>query len=197
MRLLIHVDSNGAVRLLKQVIQMWQNGTTMPDPNNPGMVKDATPGRFVLLTNDAMIPTFRGASLRDGVPVGKRVSTAHFDFAGNELPMTGDFGGSNTLEATIVLPPSFPTNPYRHKFHPDHDNLNAQGQPAVEAFEITREIALTFAANDPTGLGDPDFGFDTVGGVYTEDLTGLHRNPIRVEGIFRLQRIATTPELNQ
>ncbi|MFN8642673.1 MAG: hypothetical protein U0802_13850 [Candidatus Binatia bacterium] len=197
MRLIIHVDGSGKARLLKQVIQMWQNGTTKPDPNDPNVLIDATPGRYVLLSDETLIPQFSGAALRDGVPVGKRVSTAHFDFAGNELPMQGNFGGTGSLAASIVLPPSFPTNPYRHKFHPDHDNLDAQGKPKAEAFEIERDIELDFTATDPTELGGPDFGYDAVGGVYKEELRGLHRSAIRVEGIFRLSRVALTAELNQ
>jgi hypothetical protein len=185
--------------LLKQVIQMWQNGTTRPDPEDPEVQIDDTPGRFVLLTDDTLIPQFRGASLRDGVPVGRRVSTAHFDFEGNDLQMDGDFGSTNTLSASIVLGSDFPTNPYRHPFHPDHDNRddNDPDDPAEEAFEIAREIELQFSSTDPTGLNNPAFGFDTVGGVYREEIRGLHRTPIRVQGTFRLERVTTTPELNQ
>lgn len=205
MRLLLHVDGSGTVRLLKQVIQMWQDGTTKPDPANTDYVTDATPGRYVLLTDDALIQQrdghgelrYGGATLRDGVRVGKRLSTAHFDFPGNDFVMTGSFGAPNTVTASITLAPDFPTNPYRHKFHPDHDNLDSEGQPVEEAFEITRAITLTFSASDPSGLVDPDFGFDTVGGVYKEEITGLHRNAIQVEGVFRLQRADTTAELNQ
>jgi hypothetical protein len=197
MRLLIHVDSTGQARLLKQVIQMWQNGTTVPDPDDPDVLLEATPGRFVLLTDDALIPTFSGAALRDGVPVGKRISTAHFDFPGNDLEMTGDFGGTNTLSAAITLAEDFPTNPYRHKFHPDHDNIGPQGVEVAEAFEITRDIDLAFSTTDPTGANAPDYGFDTVAGTYREEIAGLHRTPIRIQGTFRLQRVTVTPELNQ
>ena len=197
MRLLLHVDAAGQVRLLKQVLQMWQNGTTMPDPDDPGVLIDATPGRFVLVTDDELIPQFQGAALRDGVPVGRRISTPFFDFPGDDLEMDGSFGGANTVSASIEIEPNFPTNPYRHKFHPDHDNLSPTGQPTDEALDITRQIELHFAATDPTGPSSPDYGFDTVAGVYGEQLTGLHRSPIRIEGTFRLNRVVVTPELNR
>lgn len=197
MRLLLHVDRSGQVRLLKQVLQMWQNGTTAPDPTEPGVIIDVTPGRFVLLTDDQLIPQFQGAALRDGVPVGRRLSTAFFDFPGNDLPMQGAFGGAGALSASIHIAPEFPTNPYRHKFHPDHDNRNDSGQPLAEALEITRAIGMRFSATDPLGRSAPDYGFDTVAGTYTEELSGLHRNTIKVEGTFRLKRVAVTPELNQ
>lgn len=204
MRLLLHVNGSGQVRLLKQVIQMWRDGTTKPDPLDPTKITDDQPGHYVLLTDDTLLSRrdsmgnllYKGASLRDGVRAGRRVSTAHFDFPGNDLQMTGTFGAPNTVTATITLAPDFPTNPFRHKFHPDHDNLRAEGAPD-EVFEITRDMSLAFSATDPTALGDPDFGYDTVGGTYRETIRGLHHNPIYVEGAFRLQRADTTAELNQ
>ncbi len=197
MRLLIHVDSVGQVRLLKQVIQMWEDGTTRPDPGDPEFEVDDTPGRFVLLTDDTLIDDFAGSTLRDGRQVGRRISSAHYDYPGNDLEMTGDFGGTSTLSATIELSPNFPTNPYRHKFHPDHDNLGQQSVPVEEAFAITRDIELVFSDTDPTGLNSPDYGFSTVAGSYSEEIAGLHRNTIRVEGTFRLQRAMLIAELNK
>ena len=38
---MIHVDGNGTARLLKEVIQLWKEGTRIPDPENPGPL----PGR--------------------------------------------------------------------------------------------------------------------------------------------------------
>jgi len=197
LRLLVHVDSSGQARLLKEVIQMWQEGTTEPDPDNPGFEREATPGRYVLLTDDTLIPDFSGASVRDGQDVGVRISTAGFSFPEQMLDMTGDFGGSNTLSTTISIAPDFPINPYRHKFHPDHDNLSPLGDPVDEAYAITRDIELAFSATPPLGGPVPEYGFDETGGVYREELTGLHANPIHVEGVFFLQRIVATPELNQ
>jgi hypothetical protein len=119
LRLLVHVDIHGQARLLKEVIQMWQNGTATNDAN--GRAVTDRPGRYVLLTDDSLIPQYSGASLRDGMPVGRRISTVDFDFEGgssNVLAMTGAFAIGNTNRCTIVLEPNFATNPFKHRFHP-------------------------------------------------------------------------------
>jgi hypothetical protein len=119
LRLLIHVDSGGTAHLLKQVTLMSRvNG----DESEP-----------VLVTDDELIPSLRGIALRDGVPVGKRFSAPAFAFAGNELLLQdGPFGvPGQTLKGEIVLDRELPTNPFRHKFHPDHDNRDALGRFGV------------------------------------------------------------------
>ncbi len=223
LRLILHVDGDGKVHFLKQVIQMWQPGTTMRDPADGTRILD-DPGHLVLLTDDELIPSFQGATLRDGIPVGRRLSTAAFDFPGNELEMSGAFGcGAGELSATIDLDRDFPTNPYRHPYHPDHDNLSGGGASTIcrggtnggascetsadcpgggscedveEAFHITRAITLDFT---PPAGGDtrrPEACVDTVEGEYREAISGLHRNDVHVAGTFRLERVALTPNLN-
>src|SRR5688572_935239 len=88
-RLLVHVDNNGQARLLQKVIQMWKNGTFTTDSNGLQVV-DA-PGRYVLVTDDRLLPNFTGATLRDGEPVGRRLSSAAFGFR-SPIPMSGEFG---------------------------------------------------------------------------------------------------------
>jgi hypothetical protein len=198
LRLLLHIDGNGKAWLLKEIIQMWQNGTTTN--NAEGLIVMDKPGRYVLLTDDTLIPQYRGASLRDGVPVGRRMSTLDFDFEGNMLAMTGAFSPSGTTRCTIVLEPNFPTNPFKHRFHPDHDNLDATyTRFKEEAYRITRNIELRFSATDPTAgsTASLDYGHNVIGGAYHEDITGLHRTTIISEGSFRLTRISNSPVLNQ
>ncbi|HXJ56526.1 MAG TPA: hypothetical protein VNU68_07685 [Verrucomicrobiae bacterium] len=199
LRLILHVDGSGKVWLLKEVIQMWQNGTSTI--NAEGFVVTDQPGRYVLLTDEALIPQYRGASLRDGVPVGRRISTLDFDFEGGMVAMSGALAGGSTASGTMVLEPNFPTNPFKHRFHPDHDNLDATyTRFKEEAYRITRNIELRFSATDPAG-GDNtsslEYGHNVFGGVYHEAITGLHRTDIISEGTFRLTRIANSPVLNQ
>jgi hypothetical protein len=202
LRLLVHVDAGGQARLLKEVIQMWQNGTTTNDALGRAVVDRA--GRFVLLTDDSKIPQYQGGSLRDGVPVGKRFSTIDFDFEGgtnNALTMTGLFQIGNTNRCTIVLEPDFATNPFKHRFHPDHDNLDATYQHSKdEAYQVTRNLELRYSATDPAGTNSAlslDYGYNVIGGVYRETLAGLHRTNIVAQGSFRLTRVANSPVLNQ
>jgi hypothetical protein len=202
LRLLVHVDLNGNVWLLKDVIQMWQNGTTTNDANGHAVTDQ--PGRYVLLTDDSLIPQYQGASLRDGVPVGRRISTVDFDFDGgtsNILAMTGAFSIGATNRCTFVLDPNLPTNPFKHRFHPDHDNLDATyTQYKEEAYRVTRAIELRFSPTDPAGTNTTsslDYGYNLIGGIYHENITGLHRTNIVSEGTFRLTRVSNSPVLNQ
>lgn len=196
-RLLLHVDAGGQVRLLEEVIQMWQNGTRVPSPTDPGFTVVGQRGHFVLITDDALIPNFEGASLRDGVPVGIRLSTAAYDLPGNSLDVLGAFGPGQALSFTLHLDPNAPTQPFRHKFHPDHDNLDESFLNfREEAFAIDREMRLELAATPPAGAG-LGWGSTEISGIFKEKISGLHRNPIYVTGTFALRRTVLTPVLNQ
>ncbi len=203
LRMLVHVDGGGKPFLLKKVIQMWQNGTTTNDA--AGRTVTDKPGRYVLLTDDSLLPQYSGASMRDGVSVGRRISTVDYDFAGgssNVLAMTGGFGIGNTARATLVLEPDAPTNRFKHKYHPDHDNLDATFTNfKAEAYRITRQVELQFTAQPPSALESAsaaiEYGYSVLGGVYRETVSGLHRSNIVTSGTFRLTRVNNSPVLNQ
>lgn len=183
LRLLVHVDATGQTRLLKEVIEMWQNGTTTNDA--AGVASVDQPGRYVLVTDDRLIGQFTGISARDGVPVGRRLSTATFDFADNELPMTGDFAVGSSVIGTNNLSETFARNPFKHRYHPDHQ----------KGFDIRRVIQLELSP--PPSNPPPGYGERVLEGLYHETVSGLHRTNIVVRGTFRLNRIATTAVLNQ
>ena len=199
LRLLVHVDSTGQARLLKDVIQMWRDGTYTNDGSG-NLVVDK-PGRYVLLTDDTRIPRFQGAAVRDGEPVGRRLSTVGYDFptdpTNNFLNLAGFFTFGQKLSGTLMLPFDHPTNPYRHKFHPDHDNLNARFDgPATEAYSTTRQIELEFTTAPPAGPAAPDYGYSVMGGNYRETISGLHKTNLFVSGAFRLTRVSLIADLN-
>lgn len=197
-RILLHVDGSGVVRLLKEVIQMWKEGTRIPDPENPGLFLVDEPGRYVLLTDDALIPNFEGAVLRDGEPVGYRMSSVAYDFDPQYLVMSGNFSTSGSVSTAVTLESNSPTNPFRHKYHPDHNNFNELGTAFLEeAYPVTRQMTLTFADEDPLGTEIPSYGESVIGGTYSELINGLHRNDILVEGPFLLTRISGSPVLNE
>src|SRR5262249_31853400 len=126
LRLILHVTTNGVTRLLREVIEMYQNGTYVT--NSAGQRILDQPGTTVLLTDDALLAQYTGVALRDRTPVGRRISTAGFDFdpqgGTNFITMTGTFGIGNTIGCALTLTPASPTNPFLHRFHPDHDNLD-------------------------------------------------------------------------
>ena len=208
-RLLVHVDAEGNARLLQKVLQMWQNGTYKTDPADPTKQVLDEPGRYVLVTDDSLIPRFSGAALRDGQPVARRYSTVAFSFQEPlALAGTGQFGGADgVFTCQVVLPYNDPRNPFVHQYHPDHDNLDERFQSMVpkagpaglettESWTVTRDLRLQFTATDPQALGQPGWGDNQVGGLYEETIRGLHSHDLTVSGVFRLQRASSVPVLN-
>lgn len=130
------------------------------------------------------------------------------------LPMTGTFAmgvGDTTLSymleedevnfkdpysltCQIFLPASYPTNPFRHRRHPDHSI----------GYDITRNIRLDFYGKKDEVISTPEHGVSIMAGVYREELFGLHKplgtleNPIglRTEGFFQLNRVSSLNTLN-
>lgn len=197
-RVIIHVDSAGQARLLKDVIQMWEDGTTAPSAIDPSFQEVDQPGRFVLITDKNLIGLYTGAVLRNGRPVGLRYSTVGYDFPSDTQAFAGDFLPGGQIEITLVVEPELPTNPFLHRYHPDHDNLDAQFLNfAEEAYQVQRDMRFIFAVEDPLGRDPPGWGDSLVGGVYEGALTGLHKNTIFTSGQFRLRRVSAVPVLNQ
>ena len=200
LRLLLHVDRNGTVRLLKEVTQLWKDGVATNNAAGQAVVQ--TPGHFVLVTEESLFAQFSGATLRDGTQAGRRLSAIGYDFptaaGANYLLLAGAFGGNNELTGTITLTPQSPTNPFRHKYHPDHDNLDDRfANFKAESYEVTRTLSLEFSSTAPAGFNDPDYGYRVQGGTYRETVTGLNKSPITCQGTFRLTRLSDIGVLNQ
>jgi len=104
------------------------------------------------------------------------------------------------VSATIDLDYDDPLNPFLHRYHPDHDNLNArytqQLPPGVESFTIQRQVELTFTADPPDALPLAGWGDTQLGGQYRETITGVHAEPIYIEGAFRLQKVSNISSIN-
>ena len=108
-----------------------------------------------------------------------------------ELPMTGDFG--TALATQIVLPANHPTNPFRHRRHPDH----------TTGFDIRRLVNLSFQPVDGQLLSRTGYGVDRISGIYAEEIFGLHKplGPsknigLKVAGTFQLHRVSLIDTLN-
>lgn len=207
--LILHQDSSkNQVRLLKQVIMMHQDGTLNPDGT------PRTTGRDVALTNDALIDNFNGITQKDGAKVGRRQSAIAFDYSpstdadfgtdfdATALKCTGSI--STTVTCRLVLKSSaattHPTNPFLHKYHPDHDNLAPDFTTfSPEVNEIVRDVVLVF---DQTPKVNPDnpppgWGVSVLGGTYKEQVTGLAKLPVKVEGSFTLKLMSDVDRLNE
>ncbi|HRG14791.1 MAG TPA: hypothetical protein PLB00_02210 [Pseudomonadota bacterium] len=197
-RFLIHVNASGEARLLKDVIQMWEEGTMQPSAADPSLQEVDEPGRYVLITDKNLIGLYSGATNVDGASVGIRYSTVAYDFSAPTMAFVGNFGPGSEISASVVVASNLPTNPFLHKYHPDHDNLDANFlNPAAEAYEVVRNIRFGFVAEDPSGGAVPGWGDSLVGGTFSESITGLHKNPIFTSGQFRLRRVSAVPVLNQ
>lgn len=201
MRLIIHVDETGQARLLQHVTLLWKSGTQKSDPENSDIMIVDQPGEYVLITDDSLIKNYSGAAVRDNKLVGRRLSTAAFSFS-EPIPMTGTFNGVSGC--SIIIDEDDPLNPFKHKFHPDHDNLNYSFEPfdkdkirfTKESYTIGRTIRLTFEKNPPEDYIDIAWGSTILGGQYHETLQGVHNQDIYVEGTFELRMISKISKLN-
>lgn len=191
-RIIVHIDDSGTARLLQSVAIMQ----VQPTFDSGGTL--LTPSRYVLITDDALLPQFTGVAMRDGEVVGRRITSPVFSF---NTPLTMTEPIEDVLQAQIVTDYQDKTNPFLHRFHPDHDNLTERydDTPLPEGFEsysFTRTVRLEFEEQDPEALQLPNWGYDLIGGTYKETISGVHRNDIYVQGTFRLTRVSDVLELN-
>jgi hypothetical protein len=205
-RLIVHVDEGGQAHLLSQVIQMWQEGTWKPDPENLGKEIVDQPGHFVLLTKDSLVDAFDAAAMLDGRLVGRRVSSSAFGFA-DPVAMSGTFGpdGDLVVDPITIDRRTDRLNPFVHRYHPKHftpaqDESLDWSHADEEMFTLDRNITLQFRDHDADGeliLGANrlSWGSSTIGGVYSENIDGLHRNTIAIKGTFLLRRVSDVKTL--
>jgi len=186
MRLLIHVDTNGNASLLREVTLLYTR-TGTADTNHP--TRSYTPGPTALITDPAILRQQLDFDPGSSQITGRRLSSAQFDFPTTpgrfQLPLTGIFALSNQLSGKIELSADLPTNPFLHRYHPDHGTN--------KAYAITREFTLSFGPPDnvPRDAVGP-----AIGGVYSETISGLHRKPLLTSGPILLQRISDLGVLN-
>lgn len=174
---ILHADSNGVVRLLKEVTLMQKAGAT----------NDVV--QVVALTDDRLIPAFQGLVKRSGKLVGIRYASPFFQFSGDALPMSGGIGSGFGVATTNLMPASLPAHPFRHGYHPVHkDPRDMQGIP----YDVERRIQIQFS--ESTTL--PGEGRDRLKGTYRETIRGLHRATLLTEGELTLERVSLVNRLN-
>lgn len=180
MRVIIHVDAAGKPRLLKDVILARKSPSTGLE-----VVLVTDPARLASLSLATEAATPRIA--------GQRFSTVGYEFADNDanptdyaLELDGGVGVGFECQGRLLLPKDHVTNPFRHKYHPDHANEGPQG------IQISR--FLRFHSFTPM---DDMSGVPQIGCSYEEKVTGLHSAEITVQGNLVLRRVSTVPILNQ
>ncbi len=177
MTVLFHVHENGSVSLLKEVTMMQKS----IQQDGQSMVQR------VLITDDRLLPDYDGIIRRDGKLVGIRLGSLAYEFpvGQTQMPVTGSFGASQTLECTIVMDENHSTNPFRHLYHPDHQ----LGR------KITRQIQLTFDSDQNSN--DPDDASFALTGMYSETISGLHKISLKNSGSFKINRVSEIGKLNE
>ena len=182
-------------------------GQVAADAAAAGAVSERTSSSLYTLVS------LQGAARAAAINALQSVYAAAARAVRNELPLQGEFGpgqgdprltweirqtngvplGAAALTGTLVLPANHPTNPFRHRRHPDH----------VTGFDITRQIRMDFDATPSNSLQHAGFGVDQVTGTYREEIAGLHKplgpqqtTGLKVEGRFELNRISLIDTLN-
>jgi hypothetical protein len=147
---------------------------------------------------------------RDGAKVGRRLSAIGFDhspsadtdFDNTALKCSGSI--STAITCQLILDSASgstnPTNPFLHRFHPDHDNLASNFTTfKQEANRVVRDVMFVFSPTpivNPTNP-PPGWGVSVLGGTYTEHIRGLAKGPIKVEGNFTLKLASDVDRLNE
>lgn len=168
-RILLHVSGDGTTRLLKDATV-----ATVASGNTP---------RTVLATDDtasALRPiTFQGR------PMIQRYGTVAYDWDGtgeeaHTKTMTGQLVPSGTCTVTITCGAEHPTNPFRHRHHPDHR----------KGIRLERTLKITLPPADPAALEHD--GVLAFSGTYEETVKGIlpaSADPILVRGDITLRRV--------
>lgn len=173
LRTLLHVDDAGTARLLSQVFV----GKLAASPDAVGLC----------LKESALLASAKAEAAR--------YVAAHLPLDRALTGGSGSVATGGTLVRVVDIPYNDPTNPFVHAYHPDHDNLDARGQPlsaGVESPSIRRVCTFTFSTTPPGGGSAQGWGSSVLGGAYTETITGLHKEPLIVTGTFELRRVNET-----
>lgn len=178
LRTLLHVADDGTANLLSKVYL--------------GQLA-VTPNAYGIATQESLLQTSTLSSAH-------RLSAGHLP-NGRVITGSGSVALGSSLACTITLPYNDPTNPFVHKFHPDHDNLDAQFQSVaegVESYTVNRVGTFNFTSTPPSGSSvTTGWGSTVIGGTYSEVISGLHSSSIQLNGTFELRRASEIGTLSQ
>lgn len=186
LRLLLHVDSAGQASLLREVTLVYTQTNSVAVTNGASVlgIRQLTQ----LVTDPAWLIRYSAADLQNGLVSGRRITAPHFDFAVTNgqfaLPLQGVFAAGNSVSGTLNLPSNLPTNPFLHRYHPDH---------STNAYALTRALTVTLGSDATPTSGSVNA---VLTGVFQETITGLHKLPLFTSGSVQLQRLSTLGQLN-
>ena len=170
--LLLHRDSTGVTRIIQQVFVAAQ-----------------TSG-ILLATGEKLLPA--------GVKPTGRMSVASLPVGTIRTATTGSIGRSGSSVFEILLDYDSDSNPFVHRYHPDHDNLDARFETKLpagrESLTVKRTVTLEFLPS-VAGVTDPSWGSTMLGGTYTEVVEGLRPVPITISGSFVINRVSDAASL--
>jgi hypothetical protein len=186
LRYIVHVDDGGTARILSQVFL----------------------GQLASVGNASGICTLESGLLATAKASATRIVATHLPLD-RVLTATGAVGNDTNLDLTVDIPFDDPTNPFVHKYHPDHDNKSARGEALIagqESYSISREVTFTFTPSPPAGSSSTTgWGSSVIGGTYAETVQGLSKDSsgvgtgdgIRLSGTFELRRVSELGTLTQ
>ena len=171
---LIHVDSAGKGRLLRQAF----------------VGKLAASGNPMGIT--VIESLILGAAATDVKPL--RFFAPIMPRRSPVVEAAGSAIAGSQVNWVLVHGYNDPSNPFVHAFHPDHDNMDAKFTTplaaGVESYTVTRNCTLDFTSTPPDGSSIPGWGTTVLGGVYTEAMAGINKTPITLGGMFTMRRIS-------
>jgi len=176
---LVHMDSSGTPRILRQVYL----GRLVTTGNPLGIAINEA--RVLAASASDVKPTRYYAPI---MPAGS-----------SAVAGTGSFASGSTAAWTITHSHNDPVNPFVHAYHPDHDNLDARFAPlsaGKESYTVVRACSFAFTSAPPDGSSVAGWGTTVLGGNYSETLTGLHKNTLSVSGTFAMRRISEISEID-
>ena len=187
LRLPIHIDSHGTMRLLQRVVSA---GETAADGTYA----------YHLYAGTATVPATANVAMR--------ISAVCLPTETPIVEATGGLAGADGVTFAFTVAGDGATSLLRHPLHPQHDGLrwdfktpapsgdelsNYKGDVKPETFSVQNEINLKFNLNGGEAAWNPE---ETKSGKVTWKLTNLMRQgPITLVGDMTIRRISPQTEL--
>ncbi len=169
LQLLVHLNTNREAYLLQRVVLAgyWTNVVATNAAGAAILTNQVL--RYRLYADESRVPA-------DALYI-KRISSVGFS-----LMAPAPLAGWPLANATVPLAARDPANPFVHAYHPDFGATQ-------NVVAVTRQISMLFLPLDPDDPGNPFWNVSESGGIYREMITGLHANPLYVEGTFYLNKV--------